>query len=255
MSTVSDIYSIINQIAPFQQTMDFDNTGILVGNRFQPIFNCLLALDCTEEIVQQAISSQSQLIITHHPVIFHPLKRINEDSVVYHLIQHNIAVISAHTNLDLAWGGVNDALTACLGLYECVGLEPISPEQNIYLGRVGMLEQPMTAAEFAKTAKEKLNAASVKFSDCKKMIQKVAVCSGSGGDCISAAVRHNADALLTADVKHNQFLDAVSAGISLFDAGHFDTENVVIDPLCRLLSERIPDVSFFTVHQSSIRAI
>ena len=113
----------------------------------------------------------------------------------------------------------------------------------------------MTADAFAKTAKEKLNAASVKFSDCQKMIQKVAVCSGSGGDCISAAVRHNADALLTADVKHNQFLDAVSAGISLFDAGHFDTEDVIIEPLCRLLSEQIPDVSFSTSHQSSIQAI
>lgn len=255
MSIVSEIYSVLNQIAPFQLTMDFDNTGILVGNRFQPVSHCLLALDCTEEIVQQAISSNAQLIITHHPIIFHPLKRINEDCVVYRLIQHNIAVISAHTNLDLAPGGVNDALAARLGLCQCVGLEAVNPEQNIYLGRVGMLEQPMTADAFAKTAKEKLNAASVKFSDCQKMIQKVAVCSGSGGDCISAAVRHNADALLTADVKHNQFLDAVSAGISLFDAGHFDTEDVIIEPLCRLLSEQIPNVSFSTSHQSSIQAI
>ncbi len=255
MSTVSEIYSVLNEMAPFSLSMDFDNTGILVGNRSKVVSKVLLALDCTSEIINQAVEVGAQLIITHHPVIFHPLKRVNEDSVVYQLIRHDIAVISAHTNLDLAWGGVNDVLADSIGLKDCIGLEPIFPSENIFLGRVGSLSQPMTTPEFAQLVKQKIGAVSIKFADAKNMIQRVAVCSGSGGDCISAAISCHADALLTADVKHNQFLDAVAAGISIFDAGHFDTEDIVIEPLCKILSSKIDDVSFFTTHKSSIDAI
>lgn len=115
MSTVTHIYDAIDRLAPFWLTMDFDNTGILIGDRNREVSCALLALDCTPAVVEQARQLGAQLIITHHPVIFHPLKRVNEDAVVYLLIRSDIAVISAHTNLDIAQGGVNDALASAIG--------------------------------------------------------------------------------------------------------------------------------------------
>lgn len=108
MSTVLQIYEAIDRLAPFSLSMDFDNTGILVGDRQKKVERALLALDCTKEVLRQAKELGAQLIITHHPIIFHPIKRVNEDSLVYHLLRSDIAVISAHTNLDIAQGGVND---------------------------------------------------------------------------------------------------------------------------------------------------
>ena len=252
MSTVSQIYEAINELAPFSLTMSFDNTGILVGDRTRTIKKALLALDCTMDVLEEAKKIGAELIITHHPIIFHPMKRINEDSVVYHLIRNDIAVISAHTNLDIAEGGVNDALSEAIGLKNCAGLEAL---ENGYLGRVGRLSETFTAKKFAVKVKEALHASSIKFADAGNPIQKIALCSGSGGDCIEAACACKADALLTADVKHNQFIDAVAAGISIFDAGHFDTEDVVIEPLKEYLHQKINDVEFVTTHISSIAAI
>lgn len=162
MSTVFDLYSAIDQFAPFSLSMDFDNTGILVGDRHQLVSKVLLALDCTMDVVNYAKEIGAQLIITHHPVIFHPIKRVNEDSVVYHLIHSQIAVISAHTNLDIAEGGVNDVLAQAIGLQNISGLELLDPAAQSYLGRVGTLSNPISASEFAALVKESLHARSVK---------------------------------------------------------------------------------------------
>ena len=229
MSTVAEIYSVINQLAPFSLSMDFDNTGILVGDSHRPVECALLALDCTSQVIAQAVQCGAQLIITHHPIIFHPLKHVTENDLVYQLVRHDIAVISAHTNLDIAAGGVNDVLAAAIGLQDCRGLEMVDPAQEAWLGRIGKLSAPTDAVSFAKAVKAALNAVSVKFVD--------------------------ADALLTSEVKHHEFLQAAEAGITLLDAGHFDTEDIVIEPLRQILSEQIQDVRFFTCHHSSIQAI
>ena len=143
MSTVTHIYDAIDRLAPFWLTMDFDNTGILIGDRNREVSCALLALDCTPAVVEQARQLGAQLIITHHPVIFHPLKRVNEDAVVYQLIRSDIAVISAHTNLDIAQGGVNDALASAIGLRDCRGLELLNEQTGAWLGRIGTLPEPL----------------------------------------------------------------------------------------------------------------
>lgn len=255
MSTVFDLYSAIDQFAPFSLSMDFDNTGILVGDRHQPVSKVLLALDCTMDVVNYAKEIGAQLIITHHPVIFHPIKRVNEDSVVYHLIRSQIAVISAHTNLDIAEGGVNDVLAQTIGLQNISGLELLDPAAQSYLGRVGTLSNPISASEFAALVKESLHARSVKFADAGNKIQKVALCSGSGADSLESALAVGADALLTSEVKQHEYLNAVAAGISIFDAGHFDTEDIVIETLKEKLAGIFPDITFFTTHTCPIYAI
>lgn len=255
MSTVTHIYDAIDRLAPFWLTMDFDNTGILVGDRNREIACALLALDCTPAVVEQARQLGAQLIVTHHPVIFHPLKRVNEDAVVYQLIRSDIAVISAHTNLDIAQGGVNDALVNAIGLRDCRGLELLNEQTGAWLGRIGTLPEPLSPESFAAHVKSCLNAASVKFAAAPRAIHTVALCSGSGADCLDAAISAGADALLTSEVKQHEYLAAAAAGISIFDAGHFDTEDIVIEPLRDYLAKEIPDVHFFTTHRSAIQAI
>lgn len=255
MSTVTHIYDAIDRLAPFWLTMDFDNTGILVGDRNREIACALLALDCTPAVVEQARQLGAQLIVTHHPVIFHPLKRVNEDAVVYLLIRSDIAVISAHTNLDIAQGGVNDALVNAIGLRDCRGLELLNEQTGAWLGRIGTLPEPLFPEAFAAHVKSCLNAASVKFAAAPRAIHTVALCSGSGADCLDAAISAGADALLTSEVKQHEYLAAAAAGISIFDAGHFDTEDIVIEPLRDYLAKEIPDVHFFTTHRSAIQAI
>lgn len=255
MSTVTHIYDAIDRLAPFWLTMDFDNTGILVGDRNREVSCALLALDCTPAVVEQARQLGAQLIITHHPVIFHPLKRVNEDAVVYLLIRSDIAVISAHTNLDIAQGGVNDALVNAIGLRDCRGLELLNEQTGAWLGRIGTLPEPLFPEAFAAHVKSCLNAASVKFAAAPRAIHTVALCSGSGADCLDAAISAGADALLTSEVKQHEYLAAAAAGISIFDAGHFDTEDIVIEPLRDYLAKEIPDVHFFTTHRSAIQAI
>lgn len=255
MSTVTHIYDAIDRLAPFWLTMDFDNTGILVGDRNREVSCALLALDCTPAVVEQARQLGAQLIVTHHPVIFHPLKRVNEDAVVYLLIRSDIAVISAHTNLDIAQGGVNDALASAIGLRDCRGLELLNEQTGAWLGRIGTLPEPLSPEAFAAHIKACLNAASVKFAAAPRAIRTVALCSGSGADCLDAAISAGADALLTSEVKQHEYLAAAAAGISIFDAGHFDTEDIVIEPLRDYLAKEIPDVHFFTTHRSAIQAI
>lgn len=255
MSTVTHIYDAIDRLAPFWLTMDFDNTGILVGDRNREIACALLALDCTPAVVEQARQLGAQLIVTHHPVIFHPLKRVNEDAVVYQLIRSDIAVISAHTNLDIAQGGVNDALASAIGLRDCRGLELLNEQTGAWLGRIGTLPEPLSPEAFAAHIKACLNASSVKFAAAPRVIRTVALCSGSGADCLDAAISAGADALLTSEVKQHEYLAAAAAGISIFDAGHFDTEDIVIEPLRDYLAKEIPDVHFFTTHRSAIQAI
>ena len=114
--TVNDIYSFLNEFAPFDTACDFDNAGLLIGAKDAEVDKCIIALDCTEAVVDEAIQKGAQLIITHHPVIFSGLKSVLADSLVYRLIENNISVISAHTNLDIADGGVNDCLAKALGL-------------------------------------------------------------------------------------------------------------------------------------------
>lgn len=255
MSTVTHIYDAIDRLAPFWLTMDFDNTGILVGDRNREVSCALLALDCTPAVIEQAKQLGAQLIVTHHPVIFHPLKRVNEDAVVYQLTRSDIAVISAHTNLDIAQGGVNDALASAIGLRDCRGLELLNEQTGAWLGRIGTLPEPLSPEAFAAHVKSCLNAASVKFAAAPRAIHTVALCSGSGADCLDAAISAGADALLTSEVKQHEYLAAAAAGISIFDAGHFDTEDIVIEPLRDYLAKEISDVHFFTTHRSAIQAI
>lgn len=243
-----EIYKILDTIAPFKNQMDFDNAGFLIGNKNLNITGIVIVLDCTEEVVKFAKEKNANLIITHHPVIFDPLKSVTEESVVYSLLTNNIAVISAHTNLDFSDGGINDTLCELLNLKNIKKFNEYTP--NVFELRIGEISE-VSPEKFAKKLKNIFNLP-VKYVSGKNNIKKVAVCSGSGGSLIDNAFTLGADALVTADIKHSTFICAQNLGFSLFDCGHFNTEDIIVEPLCEKLKQKV-SLNIFSYHSKQIK--
>jgi dinuclear metal center YbgI/SA1388 family protein len=245
--TVKDIFNFLNSLYPVKAAMDFDNVGILIGNPESNVSKALVVLDCTLEAVKIAKDNGCQLIVSHHPVIFSPLKTILKGSVQYEIIKNDLSVISMHTNLDTGLDGVNDVLCEVLGVENASSL-PVSDGFTI---KKGVLPS-VSANCLAKAIKERLGGG-VKYVDGGRKITNVLVCGGSGGNYIEDAISGGYDALITADVKHHHFLIAYDNNISLFDAGHFNTEDVVIDPLKQKLQKEFNDCNFLTFHPEIIK--
>ena len=251
MAVIGDFYAYMDQIAPFHLQMDFDNAGFLVGRADAPVNKVLVALDITEKVVEEAARLGCQLIISHHPVIFHPARSVTDQTVTGRILlalaEHKIGAICAHTNLDAVQAGVNDCLAEVLGLRKLEQLhqDGIAPDGQPYgIGRVGEAhESGLTVQEYAAYVKKQLRAASVRFVDCGRPVSRVAVGGGSCGSMLADAAATGCDTFVTADVKHDQYLDAKAMGINLMDAGHYATENVVCPSLVRRLTAAFPGVT------------
>lgn len=243
MATVKAIYDFLDSIAPFDTAEEFDNVGLLVGDPGAEVRGCLVALDVTDSVIEEAAEHGCNLIVSHHPVIFHPLKQLESGSIPANLIRAGIHVISAHTNLDKAAGGVNDALAAALGLQN---VRPFEGSDG--MGRVGALESECEPDEFARQVKQKLNAAGVRYVAGRGPVKTVAVLGGGGEFALQAAVDAGADALVTGEAKHHVLLEADRTGATFIDAGHFDTENVVCPVLKQALSEKFPELRTLVSH-------
>ncbi len=246
---VCDVYNFINEFAPFKTAAGFDNAGFLIGDKSAEVTGITVALDCYAGVIDEAVKNGCNLIVTHHPVIFDPLKKITADSRVYKLIKNGISVISAHTNLDAANGGVNDCLAKKIGLFNVTGVG--ETQDGVFEYRIGEINA-MPADDFAAHLAKVLGVR-VKYCGGKGDISKVAICGGSGGSLLCEAAALGADALVTADCKHSAFVDADESGTALFDCGHFNTEDVVIEPLGSMLRKKFKDVPVFTSHYTNIK--
>lgn len=229
---IKQVYDYIDRFSPFSTQCDFDNCGLLIGNFDDNVKKIGLALDITNDVIDKAIKQGINLIITHHPVIFNPIKSVISNTPIYRLIENNISTIAVHTNLDKALGGVNDTLIEYYNLENV-----ISPEILENLGRVGELKTSISVKEYAKIIKDNLNAKSVRFLDCGNMVKKVAYVSGSGGSMMKSVLSLGVDTFITGDIKHDQFVDAKNIGINLIEAGHYDSEVVVLKSLKKKLDE------------------
>ena len=250
MAAVKEIYQALDQWAPFETQMDFDNAGFLVGRGDRQVDKVLVALDITLEVAKEAAEAGCQLIVSHHPVIFHPVRTITDGDptgrILLELAERGVAAVCAHTNLDAAQGGVNDCLAQALGLTQVEQLhqDGVDREGRPYgIGRVGQAHCPgLAAGEYAAFVKEKLGAASVRFADGGKPVRRVAVGGGSCGSMVADALAAGCDTFVTADVKYDQFLEAKALGITLMDAGHYATENVVCPKIVQYLSLKFPGI-------------
>ena len=243
MTTAGEIYAYIDRFAPFHTAMDFDNPGLLVGDQDAPVTSVLLALDITAAVVKEAEKAGCQLIVSHHPVIFHPLKRLGSHDAPYLLAKAGISAVCAHTNLDLAEGGVNTCLADRLELGQ---VRPLKEYENTGLaeGLIGSLERELSPELFAEFVKEKLGCGGLKYTCGRRAVKTVALCGGAGAYLLYDAVSAGADAFVTADTKHHELLAADELGLTLVDAGHFCTEDVVIEPLLEKLRSAFPSVKF-----------
>ena len=254
MATVKDIYQFIDHIAPFETQMSFDNSGFLVGRGDTQVNRMLVALDITEEVVEEAVQLGCQLIVSHHPVIFHPARSVTDESVngriLLALTENRIAAICAHTNLDAAQGGVNCCLARRLNLLEIEQLHVDGTDRQgreYGIGRAGKVhEEGMTAEAYAGYVKKALGTTSVRFTDGGKPVSRVAIGGGSCGSMLMDAVAAGCDTFVTADVKYDQYLEAKAMGITLMDAGHYATEQVVCQPLADMLSNAFPQAEVLT---------
>ncbi|WP_297232187.1 Nif3-like dinuclear metal center hexameric protein [uncultured Flavonifractor sp.] len=254
MATVREIYQYLDTLAPFSLQMDFDNAGFLVGRGDRQVDKVLVSLDITEEVVAEAAKLGCQLIVSHHPVIFFPAKSVTDATpdgrILLSLVEHNIAAVCAHTNLDAVWGGVNDALARKLGL---TSVEPLKQDgvdasgRPYGIGRVGNTAGvPMYAPAFAAFVKETLGANGVRFVDARRPVRRVAVGGGACADILKDALALGCDTFVTADVKYNGFLDAKALGVNLIDAGHYPTEQVVVPVLAKWLADGFAKVEVLT---------
>lgn len=240
MTTVGSLYDWIDSFAPFGSAMDFDNPGLLVGNREDPVHLALFALDITPAVVQEAEQLGAELIVSHHPVIFHPLKTLGRQSVPYQLAKAGIDALCAHTNLDMAPGGVNTELAARLNLESVRTLSEYRP--GLPEALMGELPEAMEPAAFAQQVKSQLGCDGLRFTDGKRPVRTVGLCSGGGAELLYAALAAGCEGFVTGESKHNLLLDAEISHLTLVDAGHFATEDLVLEPLMKRMHAAFPDL-------------
>lgn len=240
MTTVGDILKYIETLAPRELKMDWDNVGLNCGSRSTPVTKILMALDPFEHVCQEAAQWGADLLVTHHPLIFRPIPMVTDDAAItrglMELVRHNISHICAHTNLDCAPGGVNDALAAVLGLKNVESL-------GAYGGMMRCGEVPQQdLSSFLGFVKEKLQCDGLRYCDGGKPVHKVAVGGGACSDGLYDAVLAGCDTFVTSDVKYNNFWDAKEQGLSMIDAGHFATENPVVSVLAEKIASAFPEI-------------
>ena len=244
MPTVREIEQALFALAPGEAAMEWDNVGQLLGEPDQQVERVLVALDITEAVAEEAIAAGCQLIVAHHPVMncrWTPVQNIRDDTFQGHLflklLRNNVSAICMHTNLDIAWGGVNDALAQRLEL-----VDP-GPLCENGLGRVGEYPESVALADYVRFVCQALGCNGLRYADAGKPVRRVAVGGGACGEFEEDAIRAGCDTFVTADLSYHQFLDAAGKGINLIDAGHFPTEDPVCEKVITYLTDRFPELA------------
>ena len=225
--------------------LDWDNVGLLVGREDKEIKKIFVALDVTDETLDQAIAFGADLMITHHPLLFSPVKKINTGDFIgrrlIKMIQADLCYYAMHTNFDVK--GMAALNQECLGLQNTEVLEITSQEPTEGIGRVGELKEGITLGAFAEKVKSDFQIPDVRaYGDCEKKVRRVAVSSGSGKSMIKTALAKGADVLVTGDIDYHGGIDAVAQGLMIIDAGHYGTEYCFISYMKKELENMFPDI-------------
>ena len=246
-----EIIQVIEAAYPREAALDFDNVGLLAGRTEKEVKRVYIALDATDAVIDRAGEAGADMLITHHPLIFSPLKKVTDEDFVSRrvvkLIQNDISYYAMHTNYDVL--GMAELAEKILGIRNTEVLD-ITMEKDGKpegIGRIGELEKPMTLEECCVYVKHKLNLGSLKvFGDMQAEVSRLAISPGSGKTAIAAAIAKGADVLVTGDIGHHDGLDAVEQGLSVIDAGHYGTEYIFIDDMRRFLEDKLPVLDVIT---------
>lgn len=240
MVSVNTVLDYLWTIAPEDAKEPWDNVGHLVGRGDASVSKILVTLDVTMPVIQEAAEVGAELIVSHHPLIWdtykHVTDRVFQQEKVMTLIENRTAAICMHTNLDESEDGVDDTLVETLGL---TALEPLAEGR---VGHICELSAPMLLQDFLAMVKEKLQANGLRYCDAGRPVKRIATGCGSCGEYLEYAVKAGCDTFLTGDVKYNYFIDALGQGINLVDAGHYPTENPIVQKLASKLRAAFPQV-------------
>lgn len=247
MITVKMISTFINEIAPYDTKCDWDNCGLLTGDGDSEVKKIGFALDLTSETLENAKRAGTDLIITHHPIIFKAQKNFLKGNMAFELARSGINAISAHTCFDCAEGGVNDVLLGILSLTDSRKVE--SSGCVLPMVRIGKCRE-YEPEEFASFVAERLKT-TVRLIDGGKRISSVAVCGGAGMSFIDEVIAAGADAYVTGDISHHEMLDAEEKGLTVVAAGHFETEYPAMAALEKQINKRFPGLETVLLHQSN----
>jgi dinuclear metal center YbgI/SA1388 family protein len=252
MTKVIDIAKEIEEFAPKFLMEDYDNVGLMVGDENKEVKKVLLALDCTNEVIQEAINFNIDLIITHHPLIFKKPKNIIKGDLlgnkVIALIKEDITLYSCHTNLDSAKNGINETIVNMLGFNSNQIIEPnqSGKYKDVGIGRLIRLEKEILLCDIIELVKENLNIKNMRIVKGSEKVKVLAIINGSGQDLFYKAKSLGADCIITGDTTYHFASDFKEMKISIIDAGHFSTEYLVFLKTLEFLKEKFTDVEFLT---------
>jgi len=254
ITTVGDMMGLMEDFAPLSLAEAWDNCGLQVGDAAWPVRSVWIALDPLLGVVEAAKRQQVDLVITHHPLLIEPIQRIDVQTQVGKIIaaslEGQLAIYSAHTNLDSTWGGVNDIFAHRIGLTNLTALvsapanfEPpttVQGEPLFGIGRVGELVKVRSVAQLAAHIKERLGLPGLRVvGDANRPVQRAAICSGSGGGLMGAFLASGADVYISGDIKYHQARVVEDAGRAVIDVGHFASEHLITGPLAMHLEKAV----------------
>lgn len=244
---VQDIINEMEAFAPSKLKEDFDNVGLMVGDSNREVKKVLLALDCTKEVIDEAIENKCEMIITHHPLIFRKPNRIVKGDLlgdkIIKLIENKISVYSSHTNLDAIKDGINDKVVNILGFKKSKIIDKSILEDS-GIGRIVYLEEPIKTKDLINNIKEKLNIDMLTGNISSEYVSNIAIINGSGSSYFNKAYEMGADCIITGDTSYHFVSDYKELGVTILDAGHFGTEWLAFLSAMENIKENIKDVKF-----------
>ncbi|GKX65593.1 Nif3-like dinuclear metal center hexameric protein [Inconstantimicrobium mannanitabidum] len=227
---LKDFIEIMESIAPKELKESYDNVGLMIGDSQKEITKILLALDCTLDVIEEAVENKVELIVTHHPLLFIKPSNITTDTLqgrkVINLIQNDIALYSSHTNFDTVCGGLNDSLLRILGFEKGDIIEKVN-DSNYNAAGIGRIVELKDASlgMVIDLVKDKLNLKNLRYAgNLNSSVKKLAIVNGSGEDYFELARAKGADTILTGDTTYHFVSDYKEMGMNIIDAGHFGTE-------------------------------
>ena len=244
--------------APLSYAEDYDNVGLLIGHEDRCVSSIMVAVDASEKVIEQALEKKVDLLLTHHPLIFRPVKKIVQNDRIgrrlLQLIENKIALYSAHTNLDSTPNGNNDRAAQQLGL---VNIEAVAQEGEKACLRIGSLPEKLTLGELAELILEKYQLPDIRIvGDNEQIVSKVALCVGSGMDFMRLAIKEGADAFITGDITYHKADEAKAVGLGLIDATHFGTDRLsvkwVAEELRNLAQEKDAELVVWEAEETDI---
>lgn len=240
---LKQIIDIIESVAPRRQQEGWDNSGLQVGDSSRDIHSVLLSVDVSEAVVAEAIREGCDLIVSHHPLLFHGLKHLTDSTpqerCVAQAIRHNIAIYSSHTSMDKALRGVSGRMAEQLGLQQIRILVPSTDDPRVGLGVIGSLPQPLRWSDWLKHVQHVFGADYIRYTEpVQPTISQVALCGGAGEEFIPDAIAAGADTYLSADMKYHD-MQAAAGQIMAVDIDHWVSEHFTRDIFAELLQDRV----------------